>query len=253
MSYNLRNNSDVPPNSWKERKELILELLERESPDIIGTQELLHDQVQDMEDLLPEYDWIGLGRDGGSYGEYMAIFFKKSRLKVLEYNHIWLSDTPNIIGSSTWGNDCTRMATWIRFLDMESKKQFYHLNTHLDHMSENARVRGAELIINKSADFHSALPIIITGDFNTAAKSETHQVFLTKGNFIDTWDTATERINEKLGTFNNFNDPSGGKTRIDWILYRGDVKAGMIQIINDQTNGRFPSDHFPIMTDIQIG
>ncbi|MEK3890057.1 endonuclease/exonuclease/phosphatase family protein [Bacillus sp. FSL K6-3431] len=252
MTYNLRNNSDVPPNSWAERKELILELLQRESPDIIGTQECMYAQVQDMNTMLPEYDTIGLGREGGSNGEFMAIYFKKSRLEVLEYNHFWLSDTPDTIASCTWGNDVTRMVTWIRFLDLETGQQFYHLNTHLDHISVNARVKGAELIIKKVTSFDPELPIIITGDFNTESSSEPHQVFLEKGKFIDTWDAAIERINKDLGTFNDFKNPTGGKDRIDWILCRGNVKTGFIKIINDQPKGRFPSDHFPVMVDLEI-
>ncbi|MCM3110856.1 endonuclease/exonuclease/phosphatase family protein [Lederbergia lenta] len=252
MTYNLRNNSDVPPNSWAERKELILELLERETPDIIGTQECMYEQVQDMNTMLTNYDTIGLGRDGGSKGEFMAIFFKKNRLKVLAYNHFWLSDTPDTIASCTWGNDVTRMVTWIRFQDIETGQQFYHLNTHLDHISVNARVKGAELILKKVSTFNPDLPIIITGDFNTESGSEPHQVFLEKGTFIDTWDVATDRINKDLGTFNDFKDPTGGEERIDWILVRGNMQIGVIKIINDQVNGLFPSDHFPVMVDLHF-
>lgn len=252
MAYNLRNDGDLSPNSWVERKELILELLLRESPDIIGTQECVHEQIQDMNAMLPDYDVIGLGRNGGSKGEYTAIYFKKNRFKVLEYDHFWLSDTPDTIASCSWGNDVTRMVTWIRFLDRETDQQFYLLNTHLDHISERARKEAAKLIIKKVSDFNQALPIILTGDFNTDANTEPYRVLLEQGKFIDTWDTATSRINEELGTFNDFNDPTGGKERIDWILYRGSVETRMIKIINDQPEGQFPSDHFPVMVDLQI-
>lgn len=252
MTYNLRNNSDITPNSWVERKPLILELLQRESPDIIGTQECVFEQVQDMNTMLPKYDSVGLGREGGSNGEYMAIFFKKDRLQVLEYNHFWLSDTPSTVASCTWGNDVTRMVTWIRFLDNETDLQFYFLNTHLDHISGNARIQAANLIINKVSDFDKAIPIILTGDFNTDANTEPHQILLEQGKFFDTWDTATDRINKDLGTFNDFNDVTGGHERIDWILFRGNVITGMIQVINDQPSGRFPSDHFPVMVDLQV-
>src|SRR5690606_39768996 len=98
-------------------------------------------QVQDLEELLPDYRWIGLGRRGGSKEEYMAIFYKKNRFKVIEYDHYWLSDTPETMGSITWDNACTRMVTWIRFLDRKTGKQFYHLNTHLDHISERSEER----------------------------------------------------------------------------------------------------------------
>ena len=252
MTYNVRCDFDAPPNSWNERRKLISEMLLRESPDIIGTQECLNYQVQDMASILPEYDWIGLGREGGSYGEYMAIFFKKDRFTALEYDHFWLSDTPATIGSSSWGNDCTRMATWVKFQDRQTGATFYHLNTHLDHISEEARVKGAELIIKKTDEFDADSPHIITGDFNTGTASDAHKIFLDKGNFIDAWDVAAETLNEELGTFNAFEDPSGGEDRIDWILIKGDVKTGLIKTIDDQTNGLFPSDHFPVVADIQI-
>ncbi|MBW8349396.1 endonuclease/exonuclease/phosphatase family protein [Bacillus sp. IITD106] len=252
MTYNVRNDCDPPPNSWEERKGLIRDLIVRESPDIIGTQECKFNQVKDLDHLLEDYDWIGLGREGGSKSEFMTIFYKKSRFDVLEYNHFWLSDTPNVIASSTWGNDCTRMATWVHFLDKETNQSFYHLNTHLDHISEEARVKGAGLIVEQAEAFDSSIPLFITGDFNTVAKTDTHQVFLTKGSFIDTWDSASKRINEELGSFNNFDDATGGEGRIDWILYRGDVKAGVLKIVNDQVDGRFPSDHFPIVVDFEV-
>lgn len=250
MTYNLRNNSDVPPNSWDERKGLIQELIQRENPDIIGTQEGLYPQVKDMDDLLPNYGWIGLGRDGGSNGEFMTIYYKKSRFDVLEYNHFWLSEKPETMGSISWDSGCTRMATWARLFDKVTKKSFYHLNTHLDHVSEEARIKGAEVIIQKVENFNSKLPIIVTGDFNTVAGLETHQTFINQGEFVDTWEDATERINEELGTFNGFQNPSGGEGRIDWILYRGDVSTESVKIVNDRPDGRFPSDHFPVIADL---
>ncbi|MCJ7840980.1 endonuclease/exonuclease/phosphatase family protein [Lederbergia sp. NSJ-179] len=252
MTYNLRNNSDVPPNSWEERRGLIQALIRREKPDIIGTQEGLHPQVKDMEELLPEYGWIGLGRDGGSHGEYMTIYYKKERLEIMEYDHFWLSDTPEKIGSTTWGNACTRMATWVRFFDKETRKAFYHLNTHLDHESELARVNGAKIINQKTEQFKPNVPIIITGDFNTLADSETHRTFLEEGQYVDTWLDAKERVNENLGTFNGFKNPSGGNGRIDWILYKGKMNTSRVHIVNDQVDGRFPSDHFPLVADLQF-
>ncbi|KRG14383.1 hypothetical protein ACA30_11680 [Virgibacillus soli] len=252
MTYNLRNNSDVPPNSWEERKGLIQSLIHREKPDIMGTQEGLYPQVKDMEVLLPEYGWLGIGRDGGSHGEFMTIYYRKNRFEIMEFNHFWLSDTPDRIGSATWGNHCTRMATWVHLFDKKTKQAFYHVNTHLDHESERARVNGAKLIIRKTDEFQMNLPIILTGDFNTVAGTETHQTFLQEGKYIDTWADTSKRTNENLGTFNNFEDPSGGNGRIDWILHRGKITTSSVQIVDDQVNGRFPSDHFPLIANLQF-
>ena len=133
MSFNLRFASDTPPNSWPERRPVMRQLLQRERPDIIGTQEGLYRQLRDIgDDLPPHYDSIGLGRDGGSRGEAMQIFYDAKRLDPQEYDHYWLSDTPNVIGSKTWGGCCPRMVTWIRFLDRRTNQQFYLVNTHFE-------------------------------------------------------------------------------------------------------------------------
>lgn len=126
MSFNLRYASDTPPNTWADRRPVMRELLRRARPELIGTQEGLYSQLQDISaDLGPSYDHIGLGREGGSKGEFMMIFFDQRRLEPLEYDHFWLSDTPNVIGSQTWGGCCPRMVTWVRFKDKATAQEFY--------------------------------------------------------------------------------------------------------------------------------
>ncbi|MEH7273656.1 endonuclease/exonuclease/phosphatase family protein [Neobacillus vireti] len=252
MTYNMRYAHETPPHSWNERKELIKEVVLREAPDLIGTQECLFQQVKDLTLLLPDHDWVGLGREGGSQGEYMAVFFKKDRLEVLEYGHFWLSDTPAEIGSRTWGNICPRMVTWIRFQDLRSETTFYHLNTHLDNYSSEARIKGAKLIVQQVRELSPAEPIVLTGDFNEGNGSEPYQLLTAEGAFTDTWYAATERGNEELGTFNDFTDKTGGNDRIDWILVHGDITVEATKIIGDCPEESFPSDHFPIIADLKI-
>lgn len=252
MTYNIRYADDTPPHTWNERKSLIKELILSESPDLIGTQECLFRQVRDLKTMLSDYDWIGLGREGGSRGEYMAVFFKKDRLEVLEYDHFWLSDTPSQIGSCTWGNICPRMVTWVRFLDRKTNQQFYHFNTHLDHDFLLARVGGAKLIVQKALEIDPSIPIVLTGDFNAVENSEPYQVIVDEGPFSDSWYMAEQRYNEELGTFNDFCDLAGGRERIDWILVRGNIGVRSLTILGNCPDGRFPSDHFPIIVDMQI-
>ncbi|MFB3161001.1 endonuclease/exonuclease/phosphatase family protein [Neobacillus sp. 179-J 1A1 HS] len=254
MTYNIKNAADIlpHPHSWEERKEMIKELIQLESPDLIGMQECLVNQVYDAADMLPEYDWVGLGREGGSKGEYTAIFFKKDRFKVMEYNHFWLSETPNVIGSTSWGNSVARMVTWARFVDVKTNLQFYHMNTHLDHESSNARVKSAQLIIKKIDEFDPNLPIIVTGDFNENINTKPYEVFLTEGSFSDTWNMTNLRDNEELGTFNDFRDPHGGKERIDWILVQGNMIVESVGIVANHSNGRFPSDHYPVVAKLYM-
>lgn len=250
MTYNMRYADDTPPHSWNERKGLIKDLISNESPDLIGTQECLFRQVRDLQSMLLDYDWVGLGREGGSRGEYMAVFFKKGRLEVLEYGHFWLSNNPAEIGSRTWGNICPRMVTWVHFLDKKTNQPFYHFNTHLDNYSLLARIEGAKLIVQKALEKDPSIPIILTGDFNENEQSESYQIIKTE--FSDAWFTAGYRYHEELGTFNDFKDPTGGKGRIDWILVKGNVAVRSAKIVGDCPDGHFPSDHFPIISELQI-
>ena len=253
MTYNVRNDFDPFPNTWKVRKTRIKQLIQQESPDLIGTQECSYRLVSDLQSLLPEYDWIGLGREGGSKNEYVAIFFKKDRFEVIAYDHFWLSDTPDVIGSTTWNHVVPRMATWVLFRDLKTNKQFYHINTHLDHESAEAREKGADLIVQKTSEFLEEVPIILTGDFNTGKDSAPYQRLTKDGVFVDTWYFADKQVNSQLGTFNNFKDHSGSKTRIDWILVQGSVSVNQVKIADDTYDGLFPSDHFPVIADINLG
>ncbi|MDQ0861903.1 endonuclease/exonuclease/phosphatase family protein [Bacillus sp. V2I10] len=256
MTYNLRylNSTDPSPHSWAERVPTIKKLIQKEQPDIIGTQEAVYQQIQDLKDTLPEYNWIGLGREGGSKGEYSAIFYNENKYTPLEYDHYWLSDTPNVIGSKSWGNQIPRMVTWAKFLDKRINQQFYVVNTHFDHQSPEAREKSAALILEKTKAFNPDFPVILTGDFNAGPTSLPHQTLTKDGEFSDLWDTAQTRVNEDLGTFNGFNDPTGQgpERRIDWILAKGNILAKTIEIINYQKNGQFPSDHYPVMTDLTM-
>src|SRR6478736_2315125 len=118
MTYNLRYASATPPNAWPDRRPLMRELITNVTPDVIGTQEGLHAQLQDLASDLPDYNWVGVGRDDGkTKGEFMAVFYRRARLEALTTNHFWLSDTPGLPGSTSWGNKNRRMVTWLKFRD----------------------------------------------------------------------------------------------------------------------------------------
>jgi endonuclease/exonuclease/phosphatase family metal-dependent hydrolase len=254
MTYNLRYAGDTGPNAWPLRRPLMRELIQHISPDVFGTQEGLYQQLQDLAADLPEHDWIGLGREGGSRGEFMAVFYRKARLEVRAFDHFWLSDTPEVMGSATWGNSNRRMVTWVKFRDRQTRQEFYCFNTHFDHQVQAAREKSAALVRQRIAALDTKLPILLVGDFNAAAGNNKAYEILTQDDFLtDLWKSARERQGEGLGTFNNFKaiQPSGA--RIDWILARGDVAADKIEIITFQRDGQFPSDHFPVVATLRVG
>ncbi|REF36588.1 endonuclease/exonuclease/phosphatase family protein [Thermasporomyces composti] len=253
MTYNIRyDRPDPSPDSWPERLPLIAEQLRRERPTILGTQEGLYHQARQIRDELPPfYDFIHLFRNGGSQGEGMVIYFDTNRLQPVAYDHLWLSDTPRLIGSATWGNTVIRMLTWVRFHDLKTGREFVHLNTHFDHQSENSRQRSAEMVRDVVAEFD--VPVIVTGDFNsTAGVSASYQI-LTEGGLVDTWEGASERLTPEYNTFNSWNTtPVEGGDRIDWILVTPQVSVSKIGINTWSRDGHTPSDHWPVQALVRL-
>lgn len=252
MAFNLRYASPTPPNSWPERRPVMRECIESVSPDLIGTQEGVFYQLKDLAHDLPRYDWIGLGRDGGSKGEFMAVFYLKSRFEPMEYDHFWLSDTPNVIGSATWGHSNRRMVTWVRFRDRNTQKEFYFFNTHFDHQVQPAREKSAVLLRERIEALKTPLPILLAGDFNAmAGANKAYDTLVGPGGLQDTWLTA-QRRGELVRTFHGFKGPTPGDGRIDWILSKGPVATDATEIITFSKDGQYPSDHFPVVAWVRF-
>ena len=250
VSFNLKFASEQPPNAWSQRKPVMLQWWKETDPDIVGTQEGVYPQIRDLAANLPQYEWIGTGRDGGSKGEFMAVFFKKERFEPIEFNHYWLSDTPEQIGSATWGHSNRRMVTWVRLQDRAAQGSLYAINTHFDHVAENARVLSAKLLVQRAERLQPDLPIVLLGDFNAAAQnSEPYAILTGEGRFRD---AHLEAGNPQSGvaTFHGWNGPRNG-ARIDWIMLRGGLQAENARIHIFHIDGQYPSDHFPVSADLR--
>lgn len=254
MSFNLRFASTTEPNSWTVRRPVMRELLRREAPHVIGTQEGIFAQLLDIDsDLGPRYAWVGTGRLHGSRDESMAIFYDSRRLRPTEYDHFWLSDTPDVIGSTTWGAAFARMVTWVRFRDLaDGAREFYVLNTHFDHVSQYARERSASLIAQRIAGFDRSLPVVVTGDFNVAAHTNTVYDTLLGAGLVDTWHTADER-SALYATFHGYKPLTPNGDRIDWILSTPGVMTHRATINTFAADGQFPSDHLPVQASLTLG
>ncbi len=254
MSFNLRFASTVEPHSWTARRPVMRELLRDEAPHVIGTQEGVFSQLLDIDsDLGPHYDWVGTGRLHGSRDESMAVFYDSRRLRPTEYDHFWLSDTPDSIGSNTWGAAFARMVTWVRFRDLaDGGREFYAVNTHFDHVSQYARERSASLVAERIAGFDRSLPVVVTGDFNVAAHRNTVYDTLLGAGLVDTWDTARER-SALYATFHGYKPLIPNGDRIDWVLTTPGVTAHRATINTFSADGRFPSDHLPVQALLSLG
>ncbi|MFI9170304.1 endonuclease/exonuclease/phosphatase family protein [Streptomyces lincolnensis] len=254
MTFNLRFASTTEPNSWTVRRPVMRALFRREAPHIIGTQEGLYQQLRDIHaDLGEHYDWIGTGREGGSRDESTAVFYDTRRLAPVEHDTFWLSDTPRVIGSNTWGAKLPRIATWVRFRDLRhAGREFYVLNTHFDHIGQYARVRSAALVAERIAGLDPSLPSVVTGDFNAAAHANEAYDTLLRAGFVDTWDTAAER-GRRYATFHGYRPLVPDGDRIDWILTTPGVTTHRASINTFALNGQFPSDHLPVQASLTLG
>jgi len=254
MTYNLKFASPNPPNAWPARRPLMREVIQQAAPDLIGTQEGLYGQLRDIAGDLPDYEWIGLGREGGSRGEFMAVFYRKSRFEPLVFDHFWLSDTPEVIGSNTWGGKWPRTVTWVKFLDRQTQQEFFLWNTHFANDSQAAREKSAKLVRERVAALDTRLPLILTGDFNAAAgTNQAFKILTSDGFFADTWARAKARKGEGLNTSNGFEGIRQNGVRIDWILTRGTFTVDSAEIVTFSRNGQFPSDHCPVVARLRMG
>ena len=247
MSFNIRGDFDSGAEAWDNRKQNLIKIINAENPDTIGFQEVMHHQYEDLKMLLTEYNSTGVGReDGKSKGEHAAIFFKNSRFTQLETSSFWLSETPDK-PSFGWDAHCIRICTYAKLTDNLTGKEFYHFNTHLDHMGQVAMVEGAKLV--RDAALSKKAPSIITGDFNVYENTEAYKVMIAEG-LQDAKYAAKESMT--YGTYHEYKSPSEAlrkESPIDYIFYTaGDFDVQRYEVVVAGRPGSFASDHYPIVT-----
>lgn len=251
MTFNVRLPTDADgDNRWQARKDILVDTIRAQQPAVFGTQELFAEQGDYIVRHLPEYAWFGVGRRGGAEGagdEHMGVFYLRDELKVIESGDFWLSDTPDVAGSITWGNLYPRMVTWALFERIADGRRFYFFNTHLPYrdQDEPIRERGAALLLQRLSALPADVPVVVTGDFNTGPDSGVHARLT--GDLIDAWERSRQRSGQEA-TFHAFSGKAD--RRIDWILVRG-FDVGPVATVTDQQNGRYPSDHFPVVAELR--
>lgn len=243
-SYNLKNPGFLPGHTWDKRRPAMAAMLRRLDADLLGTQEGMHTQLEEIvADQDGRYARLGQGRDGGEAGEFCAILYRHDRLELLAHDDFWLSETPHIPGSKSWRTACTRMVSWGRFRDRETGAMLTLFNTHLDHISRKARVEGVTLL--RERVLASAGPTVVTGDFNAQRRTSTPFKLLTAdGALRDAWDVAEQR-GEDRGTWHGFTGFDMGR-RLDWILVSPELAVRSVAVDDAQAAGRYPSDHHPV-------
>lgn len=249
VSYNLRTGRAFDDHPWSVRREPLATLVRELAPTVLGTQEADSEMLTDLAGLLPtHYGYLAEGRRGRRQDETSGVFYDASRLTVLDVAHRWLSDTPELPGSATWGNELPRMITKVRFFDSVSGRRFVVINVHLDHVSEQARVKSAHWLAELAAAEED--PVVLVGDFNVGTSSPAHQVLITSG----LRDAIREVVpaGPAVGTFGNYRPPEPGAEQIDWILVGPGIGVVDAEIVDRTVDGRYPSDHVPVRAALTL-
>jgi endonuclease/exonuclease/phosphatase family metal-dependent hydrolase len=267
MSFNVRyeNTAELGERAWRQRIIGSVKMIHQQRPDLFGVQEAMHGQVADLWASLTEYEFYGVGRDDGKQsGEYSGIFYQRDRFQPdpTEQGVFWLSDTPEKIGSRTWGNEIPRIATWLHLTDRMTGRGFYIFNTHWDHQNQASREKAALLISQRiDARKHQDQPVVLLGDFNST-ESNVGMAYLTgkkvsiagqtktwRNGLIDSFQTlhASEKNRRTLHFWGNSRK---GLLKVDHILASKGAEILSAEIIS--SDKPMVSDHFPVTARIKF-
>ncbi|MCP4052404.1 MAG: endonuclease/exonuclease/phosphatase family protein [Mesoflavibacter sp.] len=252
MSYNIK--LDYPKegkNSWTNRKPFMVNQIKFYEPDVLGVQEAMPNQMKDLDSLLTDYSFVGVGRDDGKdEGEYSAIFYKKNDLEVVKSSTFWLSQTPNKV-SMGWDAVCNRVCTYALFQHKKTKETFWVFNTHFDHVGEVARQKSATLILERISTLNTKnYPVLLMGDFNLEPDSKPIQIITST---LDDSKNIAKLAFGPEGTFNGFHFDKTVKRRIDYIFVtKSSILVKKYAVLSDNWDLKYPSDHLPVFITFQF-
>lgn len=242
-------------NSWSNRVPLIKTYFEENQPDVIGMQEVLPGQLEDLTKLLPEYEFVSAGRsDGKTKGEACPVFYREDLFNKIESGHFWLSETPGEPGSMDWDTHFPRIVTWVHLVSKISGKDFFIFNTHFSHISEEARVKSADMLLKQIGERSGEKPVILTGDFNTPKGSQPYNRLIKGGEheiqLSNAEKLAQTTYNGEI-TYNAF-DPEYTGSRIDFIFVSSHFEVRMHAVDEIKKDSVFISDHYPVRADVVL-
>ena len=250
-TFNIRMKTQADTgNLWENRHKAVTDLIKYHEFEIFGVQEAFKEQLNDLSQGLPDFKYIGVGRDDGAEkGEHSAIFYNTKRFKQLESGTFWLSDTDTKKPNKGWDAALPRICTWGIFIDNSNGKKFIFMNTHFDHVGKIARKESAKLILAKAKEFAKDLPLILTGDFNVLETDEAYYT-LAKSNVVQDVHDLAEIVYEPNSTFNSFGRSIKESGRIDHIFITKPFGVKKYGILTDTYMGKYPSDHFPVAAQL---
>ena len=252
ITYNIRyNNPGDGVNAWPNRSNQVSALLDFHQADIIGLQEALIGQIEDIKTALPKMEWVGVGRDDGQKaGEFSPLFYNSEKFKALKKGWFWLSETPEKPGLG-WDAACNRICTWLVLKNKKSDQKFMVFNTHFDHIGTLARNESAKLILRKIKELNTEnLPVILMGDFNLTPEKEPISIILKV--LADSRSVSKKAPYGPTGTFNDFKFESPLTERIDYIFVSNQIEVKQYGVLSDSYNQHYPSDHLPVFVNLEL-
>ncbi|VAX23817.1 Endonuclease/exonuclease/phosphatase family protein, partial [hydrothermal vent metagenome] len=249
-TYNIRyDNPKDGENRWDNRKEFLTDQIKFYEPDFLGIQEGLAHQISYIDSTLPQYNYIGVGRnDGRSEGEFSAIFYNSNKFRLIKSSTFWLSETLDK-PSKGWDAALNRICTYGLFENKTTKEELWIFNTHFDHRGVQARNNSAKLIIEKIKELNNEnLPVVFTGDLNLEPGSDAIKYLSTQMNDSK---TVSIIVFGPSGTFNGFKFDKPVTRRIDYIFTsKGNIEVMKYAVLSDSKDLRYPSDHLPVYAEI---
>ena len=252
MSFNVLCYGDGV-NVWLKRREKVFSIIKKYAPDTFGLQEAHSRWMNAVCAALPEYDYVGVGRDNGKrLGEFTPVFYLKDKYTLTDSGSFWLSETPDKPGVKGWDAACVRVCSYAVLTDKKTGKKFAHFNTHLDHKGQTAMTEGAKLIAQRAGEI-SDIPVIVTGDFNVTPDSGAYKTMIDAG-FSDSRSIA--KMTDDHYTFHAFDrkikDGDYQHEIIDYIFEKGFAGVDEFRVITDKFGDLYPSDHYPVIADIKL-
>lgn len=252
MSFNVRNsNSQDGENAWPKRIELFFDTIARFDADLIGLQEVLAVQHDEIERRLSGFGFSGVARDDGKRkGEWALIAYRKRRFEVVRSGDFWLSETPAVVGSKSWDAALTRICSWVRLREQATGRELVFANTHFDHKGVVARQEASRVLSQQLSGIAQGVPAILTGDLNIDEDNPAYAVLVrpdTAGavRWVDSYRTVHPVRRPDEASFHAFKGTTAG-SRIDFIFHTTHFRATAGDIDRTSREGRFPSDHYAV-------
>lgn len=253
-TFNIRLDTPVDSlNRWGYRMERAAQFIKDAQLDVVGTQEVLHSQFEDLKRMLPEFEGVGVARDDGkTKGEYSSVFYRKDVFDALDSGTFWLSEYPDSVGLKGWDAACVRVATWAKLQHKETGKIVMAVNTHFDHVGVEARKQSALLIIRKIKEIVGDRAAVLTGDFNVTDQSDAYQTITTNEFVLKDAHKIAEKVSGVNYTFHNFTrQPLEKRSKIDFIFVTPHIRV-LSSDIPQEVEGALLSDHNPQWIEMEF-